>query len=289
MELLRVGPAGRERPVVRAGGRTYALEGIAGDIDGGFLATDGIRRVREALAAESLPAVQIDGERLGAPIARPGAVLCIGQNYAAHATESGSEPPAEPILFFKHPNTVIGPFDDVRIPPGADAVDWEVELGVVIGATARYLPNREAALGCIAGYVVSNDVSERDYQLMRSGGQWSKGKSSETFNPLGPALVPADEIDPQRLRIWSRVNGEQRQDSSTSDMIFDVAELVRHLSHFLVLEPGDLVNTGTPEGVALSGRFPYLAAGDLVEIGIEGLGVQRQRIVRVDETGLVRP
>lgn len=289
MELLRVGPAGRERPVVRAGGRAYSLEAIAGDIDGGFLATDGIRRVREALAAGSLPAVEIDGERLGAPIARPGAVLCIGQNYAAHAAESGSEPPAEPILFFKHPNTVIGPFDDVRIPPGAGAVDWEVELGVVIGATARYLPTREAALGCIAGYVVSNDVSERDYQLMRSGGQWSKGKSSETFNPLGPALVPADEIDPQRLRIWSRVNGEQRQDSNTSDMIFDVAELVRHLSHFLVLQPGDLVNTGTPEGVALSGRFPYLAAGDLVEIGIEGLGVQRQRIVRVDETGLVRP
>ncbi|MFC8681488.1 fumarylacetoacetate hydrolase family protein [Microbacterium ureisolvens] len=282
MELLRIGPVGRERPVVRAGGRTYSLESIAGDIDRGFFAAGGIRRVREALAAGTLAPVDIDGERIGAPIARPGAVVCIGQNYAAHAAESGSEPPTEPILFFKHPNTVVGPFDDVRIPPGARAVDWEVELGVVIGAPARYLPTREAALACVAGYVVSNDVSERDYQLVRSGGQWSKGKSSETFNPLGPVLVPADEIDPRGLRIWSRIDGEPRQDSSTADMIFDVAELVRHLSQFLVLEPGDLVNTGTPQGVALSGRFPYLAGGEVMELGIDGLGVQQQRLVPAD-------
>ena len=279
MELLRVGPAGRERPVVRAGGRTYALEGIAGDIDGGFLAADGIRRVREALAAGSLPAVEIDGERLGAPIARPGAVLCIGQNYAAHAAESGDAPPTVPILFHKHPNTIVGPFDDVLIPPGAEKVDWEVELGVVIGTTARYLASPEEALAHVAGYVVSHDVSERAFQVEQSGGQWSKGKNAETFNPLGPVLVPADEVDPQALRLWSTVNGEARQDSNTADMIFTVAQIVHHLSQYLVLEPGDLINTGTPQGVALSGRFPYLRAGDVVEIGIDGLGSQRQRLV----------
>lgn len=287
MEIMRIGPAGAERPVVRFEGATYSLGELASDIDGAFLAEGGISRVRAALADGALTRVDIDGERIGAPIARPGAVVCIGQNYAAHARESGSEPPVEPIVFFKHPNTVVGPFDDVRIPPGAVAVDWEVELGVVIGATARYLPTREAALACIAGYVVSHDVSERDYQLKRSGGQWSKGKSSETFNPVGPVLVPGDEIDPGRLRIWSRVNGDRRQDSTTSDLIFDVAELIRHLSQFMVLEPGDLVNTGTPQGVALSGRFPYLAPGDVVELGIEGLGVQRQRFVQVDPAGEV--
>jgi len=158
-------------------------------------------------------------------------------------------------------------------------VDWEVELGVVIGEQAAYLEDEQAALAVIAGYVTSHDVSERDFQIAQSGGQWSKGKSSRGFNPLGPALVPADEVDPQALRLWSRVNGEPRQDSSTADMIFTVARIVHHLSQYMVLEPGDLINTGTPQGVALSGRFPYLREGDTVEVGIDGLGAQEQTLI----------
>jgi 2,4-diketo-3-deoxy-L-fuconate hydrolase len=280
MEILRLGDAGHETPAVRENGTTYRLDGLTADIDGAFLAGGGIERVREALAAGSLPVFDgADALRVGAPIARPTAVLCIGQNYAAHAAESGDLPPESPILFYKHPNTVVGPFDDVSVPPGATKVDWEVELGVVIGRPARYLQSDEEALACIAGYVTSNDVSEREFQIGHSGGQWSKGKSAETFNPLGPALVPADEVDPQALRLWSTVNGEPRQDSSTADMVFSVARIVRHLSHYVVLEPGDLINTGTPQGVAISGRFPYLAVGDVMEIGIDGLGSQRQELV----------
>ena len=280
MRFQRLGEPGAEIPVLVDGDRRLDLRPVTADVDGAFLGGDGIERARSALAAGSLPEV-VDAAslRIGAPIARPGAVLCIGQNYAAHAAESGDAPPSVPILFFKHPNTVVGPFDDVAIPPGATTVDWEVELGVVIGRRARYLDSHEDALACIAGLVVSNDVSERDYQTKHSGGQWSKGKCAETFNPLGPELVTLDELDPQALRLWSRVNGEQRQDSTTADMIFTVAEIVRHLSHYLVLDPGDLVNTGTPQGVALSGRFPYLRAGDIMEIGIDGLGEQRQRLV----------
>jgi 2-keto-4-pentenoate hydratase/2-oxohepta-3-ene-1,7-dioic acid hydratase in catechol pathway len=222
--------------------------------------------------------------RFGPPLARPPAVLCIGQNYAAHAAESGSAPPEAPVLFFKHPNTVVGPYDDVRIPPGATTVDWEIELAVVIGRTARYLASPDEAFACIAGYTVSNDVSERTYQLEKSGGQWSKGKCCETFNPLGPYLVPAADVpDPQNLRLWSSVNGEPRQNSTTADMIFSVAHLVWDLSQHLVLSPGDIINTGTPEGVALSGRFPYLVPGDTMEVGIDGLGQQRQRLVHASK------
>jgi 2-keto-4-pentenoate hydratase/2-oxohepta-3-ene-1,7-dioic acid hydratase in catechol pathway len=198
-----------------------------------------------------------------------------------NTAESGSAAPEAPVLFFKHPNTVVGPYDDVRIPPGAATVDWEIELAIVIGRTARYLASPAEALACIAGYTVSNDVSERTYQMEESGGQWSKGKCCETFNPLGPYLVPAAEVpDPQGLRLWSSVNGEPRQDSTTADMIFSVAYLVWDLSQYLVLDPGDVINTGTPEGVALSGRFPYLVSGDTMEVGIDGLGQQRQRLVQ---------
>ncbi|MEV6342921.1 fumarylacetoacetate hydrolase family protein [Actinoplanes sp. NPDC051851] len=269
MRYLRVGPPGAERPMLYAGGLLRDLSPVTRDIDAAFLAAGGFRGDPAVL-----PAADLDGHRIGAPIARPGVVLCVGQNYAAHAAESGAAPPEEPIVFYKAPNTVVGPDDDIVIPPGAVRTDWEVELGVVIGRTARYLHNPEEALACVAGYVVSNDVSERDYQLVRSGGQWSKGKSCETFNPLGPWLVTPDEVSfPLRLRSW--VNGAPRQDSSTADMIFDVAYLIWHLSQFTVLEPGDLINTGTPEGVALSGRFPYLGAGDVVELEIDGLGRQR--------------
>jgi 2-keto-4-pentenoate hydratase/2-oxohepta-3-ene-1,7-dioic acid hydratase in catechol pathway len=185
-----------------------------------------------------------------------------------------------PVLFFKHPNTVVGPFDEVRIPRGSQKTDWEVELAVVIGRPARYLDSPDDAASCIAGYTVSNDVSERDFQVAQSGGQWSKGKCCETFNPLGPGLVPADEVaDVQALRLRSWVNGEVRQDSVTSDMIFGVHYLVWHLSQFLVLEPGDVINTGTPQGVAMSGRFPFLRTGDVMAIEIDGLGRQEQRLV----------
>ncbi|MBB2948754.1 2-keto-4-pentenoate hydratase/2-oxohepta-3-ene-1,7-dioic acid hydratase in catechol pathway [Actinoplanes lutulentus] len=271
MKYLRVGPAGQERPIAESGGRFYDLSAVTGDITGAFLAAGGVASV------EGLSEIDISGQRRGAPIARPGVVLCVGQNYAAHAAESGAEPPQTPIMFYKAPNTIVGPDDDVLIPRGSQRTDWEVELGVVIGRTARYLDSPADAAAHIAGYVLSNDVSERAFQLDQSGGQWSKGKSCETFNPLGPFLVTPDEVPgPLRLRSW--VNGAPRQDSSTADMIFGVDYLIWHLSQYTVLEPGDLINTGTPEGVALSGRFPYLAAGDVVEIEIDGLGRQRSII-----------
>ncbi len=278
MELLRFGAVGEERPYVRAAdGTVYDLSSVTAEIDGAFLASDGIARARAALEAGSLPAADVEGLRIGAPIAKPSAVVCIGQNYAAHAAESGAQPPKEPIVFFKHPNTVVGPYDEVLVPRDSNKTDWEVELAVVIGKTARYLSSDEEALACVAGYTVSNDVSERAFQLEVSGGQWSKGKCCETFNPLGPVLVPADEVgDPQDLDLKSWVNGEPRQASNTRDMIFSVATLVRDLSQYMTLDPGDIVNTGTPEGVALSGRFPYLAPGDTVECEIQGLGRQKQ-------------
>jgi 2,4-diketo-3-deoxy-L-fuconate hydrolase len=280
IEFQRRGAVGNEIPVLIVDGQVFDLRSMTHDIDSAFLSSDGLNRAISAHAAGDLALLKgAETMRVGAPIARPAAVLCIGQNYAAHAAESGSAPPDVPILFFKHPNTVIGAYDDVAIPPGATQVDWEIELGVVIGRQARYLSSPESALEYVAGYVTSNDVSERDFQVAQSGGQWSKGKCAETFNPLGPSLIPAQGIDPQSLRLWSRVNGEPRQDSSTADMIFSVAHIVHHLSQYLVLEPGDLINTGTPEGVALSGRFPYLAAGDVMEVGIEGLGAQRQKLV----------
>ncbi|MFL9657085.1 fumarylacetoacetate hydrolase family protein [Streptomyces sp. PB17] len=280
MKLARLGDPGRERPaVIDDRGTTRDLSPLTPDIDGAFLAADGIARTRQALAEDTLPVLEAEGLRFGPPVARPGAVVCIGQNYAAHAAESGSEPPTRPIIFLKPPNTVIGPHDDVEIPRNSTKTDWEVELAVVIGRTARYLDSPEHALDHVAGYAVSNDVSERDFQLEHSGGQWSKGKSCATFNPLGPYLVPADEVpDAQNLRLRSFVNGEPRQDSSTADMIFSVAQLVHDLSQYMVLDPGDVINTGTPQGVALSGRFPYLKAGDLMEIEIEGLGRQRQTL-----------
>jgi 2-keto-4-pentenoate hydratase/2-oxohepta-3-ene-1,7-dioic acid hydratase in catechol pathway len=279
VRLMRVGEVGAETPVAwLAEDRVYDLRPVTADIDGAFLGSDRYAEALDACRAGTLPTVDISGRRIGAPIARPQAVLCIGLNYAAHAAESGSAPPAVPILFYKAPNTIVGPDDDVLLPRGTAKVDWEVELGVVIGRRARYLGSAAEALDYVAGYVVSNDVSERDFQLAQSGGQWSKGKSCETFNPLGPWLVPASEVpDPQALWLRSYVNGEARQDSTTADMVFGVAELIWHLSQFTVLEPGDLLNTGTPQGVAMSGRFPYLNDGDVMELEIEGLGRQRNR------------
>ncbi len=278
MEFLRVGSAGSERPVVRSAGRHYDLRRLTDDIDGSFFSTDGIDRTRRALLAEELAATDVGGERVGAPVARPHAIWCIGMNYVAHAAESGSLPPTVPVLFFKTPNTVVGPFDDVLIPRGSEKTDWEVELAVVIGRRTRYLDSPADAPEYIAGYTVSNDVSERAFQLEQSGGQWSKGKCCETFNPLGPVLVPQEELDSTDLRLRSFVNGEPRQDSSTADLIFDVNFLIWHLSQVAVLEPGDIVNTGTPQGVALSGRFPYLKSGDVVTVEIDGIGAATQRV-----------
>jgi 2,4-diketo-3-deoxy-L-fuconate hydrolase len=280
MELMRLGEPGKEIPVATENGKFFDLRPITDDIDGAFLAGDGIAKARAAIAS-GLP--ELEGAtslRIGAPVAKPGAVLCIGQNYAAHAAESGDAPPTIPILFFKHPNTVVGPYDEVIIPPGAEKVDWEVELAVIIGKRASYLSSPDEALDYVAGYAVSNDVSERAYQVEHSGGQWSKGKCCATFNPLGPTLVPAEEVgNPQQLRLRSAVNGETRQDSNSSDMIFNVAHIIWHLSQYLVLDPGDVINTGTPQGVALSGRFPYLQEGDRMEIVIEKLGAQEQKLV----------
>ena len=282
MHLLRVGERGRERPIVGDNGNYYSLDSVVGDddINGAFFATGGIDRVRDALAAGNIEPIDIAGLRVGAPVARPGAVICIGQNYAAHAAESGAQPPTEPVIFFKHPNTVVGPFDDVVIPRGSTKTDWEVELAVVIGRECRYLASPADALAHVAACMIANDVSERSYQLEKSGGQWSKGKSCQTFNPFGPWLVPTEDLgDLQRLGLRSFVNDEPRQSSTTADMIFSVAELVWDLSQYLVLEPGDVINTGTPEGVALSGRFPYLSPGDVVRLEIDGLGSQRQTMV----------
>jgi 2-keto-4-pentenoate hydratase/2-oxohepta-3-ene-1,7-dioic acid hydratase in catechol pathway len=270
MKYMRVGPVGAERPVAYADGRYFDLSGVTDDINGRFLASGGIAMVA------GLSEIDIAGQRIGAPIARPGVVLCVGQNYAAHAAESGAAAPELPIIFYKAPNTVVGPYDDVLVPRGSTRTDWEVELAVVIGRTARYLDSPEVALQYVAGFAVSNDVSERDFQLTVSGGQWSKGKSCETFNPLGPWLATVDDVgDLAALGLRSWVNGEPRQDSSSADMIFDVSYLIWHLSQYTVLEPGDVINTGTPQGVALSGRFPYLAPGDVMEVEIDGLGRQR--------------
>jgi 2-keto-4-pentenoate hydratase/2-oxohepta-3-ene-1,7-dioic acid hydratase in catechol pathway len=285
MKLMRIGEPGAERPVLRTDdGRHLDLSGVTGDIDGEFLRGDGTAAVRRAYRAGELPEVDVSGQRIGAPVARPGVVLCLGLNYAAHAAESGVAPPAEPVVFYKAPNTVVGPYDGLRIPPGSTRTDWEVELAAVIGTPARYLDSPAAGLACVAGYATSNDVSERELQLERSGGQWSKGKSCETFNPLGPWLVTADEVgDPQRLPLRSWVNGVPRQHSTTRDMIFAVGWTIWHLSQVTVLEPGDIINTGTPPGVAFSGRFPYLSAGDAVEVEVVGLG--RQRTVCEDAPG----
>ena len=282
LRFLRIGEAGAERPAaLDDDGVLWDLSPLTPDIDGEFLASGGLDAAAEAVSAGGLPIIDdpADGTglRIGAPVSRPQAVICIGMNYAAHAAESGSQPPTRTVIFFKHPNTVVGPFDEVLIPPGSTKTDWEVELAVVIGVRARYLSSPAEALAHVAGFAVSNDVSEREYQIEISGGQWSKGKSSETFNPLGPWMVRPSEIgDGSGLRLRSFVNGKARQDSSTSDLIFNVARVVYELSQYMVLEPGDLINTGTPQGVALSGRFPYLRPGDVVECEVDGLGRQRQ-------------
>ncbi|WP_149829186.1 fumarylacetoacetate hydrolase family protein [Streptomyces tailanensis] len=283
MYLMRIGAPGAEQPVARIDDETYVdLSDVVTDFDEAFFGTGGIDRVRPVVA-ERVAAGQVSrfaGERVGAPIARPHQILCIGLNYRDHAAESGMPVPEEPILFTKSPNTLIGPHDDVRIPRGSTKTDWEVELGIVIGRRTSYLDSVEEARDTIAGYVVVNDVSERSFQLER-GGQWAKGKSAETFNPAGPWLATTDEIDDVRaLDMWLDVNGVRRQTGNTKTMIFDPYFIVHYLSQFLVLEPGDLINTGTPPGVGMGLTPPtYLQPGDVMELGIGQLGTQRQHVL----------
>lgn len=275
MRLMRLGHPGNEIPVVERNGRHLDLRSVTDDIDAAFLAGGGLGRVAAMVHGGSLPELpNADGLRVGSPIAAPGKIVCIGLNYRDHAAETGAAIPTEPVVFMKDPSTIVGPDDTVLVPRRSVKTDWEVELGVVIGREARYLESPDAAAAVIAGYVLSHDVSEREFQLER-GGQWDKGKSCETFNPLGPVLVTADEVgDPQSLglRLW--VNGDLKQSGSTSDMIFGVHFVIWYLSQFMVLRPGDLINTGTPAGVALGQPEPkpYLRADDVVALEIDGLG-----------------
>ncbi len=280
---MRIGPPGEETPVARVDDDTYVdLSDVVADIDATFFAAGGVDRVRPIVAArvEAGQVTAFAGERVGAPIARPHQILGIGLNYRDHAVEAGLPVPGEPMLFTKSPNSLVGPDDDVRMPRGATKLDHEVELGVVIGRRTSYLGSVEEARDAIAGFTVVNDVSERAFQMER-GGQFAKGKSAETFNPAGPWLVTPDEVDDVTdLALWLDVNGERRQAGTTAAMVFDPYVIVHHLSQFLVLEPGDLIDTGTPAGVGMGADPPrWLQPGDVVELGVAGLGRQRQRVV----------
>ncbi len=281
MKLLRYGPAGAEKPAVDAGtGTILDATPVTKDFDVDFFSTGGLDRLRDAVQRGSLPSISIDGQRLGSPLKRAGKIICIGLNYRNHAAESGMPIPTEPIIFMKAPNCMVGPNDDVAIPHNSKKTDWEVELAIVIGSEARYLAGPDDALGCVAGYAISNDVSEREFQMER-GSQWDKGKSCETFNPFGPWIATTDEIpDPQALDMWLDVDGRREQTGHTSDMIFGVAHIVWYVSQFMVLEPGDVINTGTPAGVGAGCKPPrFLIAGQEIRIHIEGLGEQRSRTV----------
>jgi 2-keto-4-pentenoate hydratase/2-oxohepta-3-ene-1,7-dioic acid hydratase in catechol pathway len=283
MKLMRIGPLGHEKTAVLVGDDTYVdVSDIETTYGEEFFASGRIADLRGVvLERTALGLVHAIGDqRIGSPIARPHQVVCIGLNYRDHAEETGQAIPEEPILFTKPPNTVIGPHDTVHIPRGSVKTDWEVELGIVIGARCRYLADEAEAAQHIAGYVLVNDVSERAFQMER-GGQWSKGKSAETFNPTGPYLVTPDEIDDVLgLSMWLDVNGVRRQDGSTATMLFSPTYLVHYLSQFMVLEPGDLIDTGTPPGVGLGMKPPtYLVPGDVVELGITSLGTQRQQFI----------
>ncbi|MDX1742982.1 MAG: fumarylacetoacetate hydrolase family protein [Ruegeria sp.] len=279
MKLLRYGPVGEEKPGVLDENNTIRdLSGVVDDISGIVLSDEGLAQLR-VLDPGSLPVVE-GNPRIGACVGNVGKFVCIGLNYADHAAESGLDLPAEPVVFFKATSAIIGPNDTVEIPRGSVKTDWEVELGVVIGKHTKYVGEADA-LEHVAGYCVINDLSERDFQLHRSG-QWVKGKSADTFGPIGPWLVTRDEVaDPQDLPMYLEVNGHRYQDGSTNTMHFSVAKVISHLSQFMSLQPGDVISTGTPPGVGM-GQNPqtYLKPGDLMELGIQGLGVQRLNVVQ---------
>lgn len=281
MKLVRFGNSGEEKPgVLLADGRRVDCSGAFADWNSAFFRDNGLAKLAELLEREGdrLPLAAEDA-RWGSPVARPGKILCVGLNYIDHARESGVEPPPEPILFSKATSSLVGPNDAVLIPRGSEKTDWEVELAVIIGSEARYLESEKAAKACVAGFTIANDVSERAYQLERSG-QWVKGKSCDTFCPLGPFLATAEEgIDPGQLELALDVNGEARQRGHTSKMIFGVYEVARYASHFMTLEPGDVICTGTPPGVGMGMKPPvYLKEGDVMELSIQGLGMQRQAV-----------
>jgi 2,4-diketo-3-deoxy-L-fuconate hydrolase len=277
MKLVRFGNSGAEKPgLVDGSGQIRDLTGHVADIGGATLGKDTLDRLR-ALDPSSLPLAPA-GVRLGAPVARPWSFIAVGLNYADHARETGQEIPSEPILFNKLGNSICGPNDDVIYPKNADRMDWELEFAFVIGKRARYVEEKDA-MDFVAGYAICNDVSERRFQMKRNG-QWMKGKCAETFGPLGPWLVTTDEIDPSNLAMELKINGETRQKGSTSTMIFSVPYLVAYITQFCVLEPGDVVTTGTPPGVGSGMKPPqYLKAGDVMELTIEGLGTQRQTVI----------
>lgn len=282
MRLIRLGVAGAEKPGVLVDDHHYLdVSDLVSDFDEAFFASGRLATLGAEIAGrEPRP---IGGQRFGAPIARPHQILCIGLNYSDHAAESGMAVPSEPILFTKSPNTLQGPNDDVVIPPGSTKTDWEVELGIVIGRRAYRLADEAEAETAIAGYTLVNDVSEREWQLER-GGQWAKGKSAPTFNPAGPWLATPDElVDVRALDMSLDIDGQRRQTGSTATMIFGPAFIVHYLSQFMQLEPGDLINTGTPPGVGMGMTPPtYLRGGELIELSITGLGVQRQRVVAAE-------
>ncbi|WP_355582204.1 fumarylacetoacetate hydrolase family protein [Xanthomonas cannabis] len=278
MKLVRVGAEGHERPgLIDSEGRIRDLSGVIDDVAGEHITNAGLEKLR-ALDVTTLPLIEGE-QRYGAAVGRTGKFICVGLNYADHAAESGMEVPKMPILFMKATTAVCGPNDTVIIPRGSVKSDWEVELGVVIGDVARDVSVDEA-LNHVAGYAVINDLSEREFQL-EHGGQWVKGKSADTFGPIGPWLVTRDEIaDPQNLSMWLEVNGHRYQNGSTRTMVFGVAELVSHISRYMTLMPGDVISTGTPPGVGLGQKPPvYLKPGDVMELEIEGLGRQRQPVV----------
>ncbi|HQS09470.1 MAG TPA: fumarylacetoacetate hydrolase family protein [Xanthobacteraceae bacterium] len=278
MKLVRFGEKGREKPgLIDSTGKIRDISSLVQDISGDVLTPEGLARIRAA-DPQAFPLAP-EGVRLGSCVARPGNFVAVGLNFADHAEETGNPIPAEPVLFNKAPNCVVGPNDEVMIPKGSTKLDWEVELLIVIGARARYVEKQDA-LKHVAGYAVCNDVSERAFQIER-GGQWTKGKGSETFGPIGPWLVTSDEMsDTSDLAMWLEVNGEKVQNGSTRTMIFDPAYLVSYISQFMVLDPGDIITTGTPPGVGLGMKPPrYLKAGDVMKVGIAGLGEQRQTVV----------
>lgn len=278
MKLIRFGAIGHEKPGVQlANGTKIDVSGFGSDYNEEFFGNGGINKLSEWLDNNQNQCTKIGSEvRLGVPLVRPSKIVCVGLNYAKHAAESGMEVPEEPVLFFKATSALVGPNDDIIIPKGSEKTDWEVELAIVIGAKASYVEETDA-LDHVAGYVLHNDVSERAFQLERSG-QWVKGKSCDSFAPVGPFIATKDEIaDPNNLDLWLKLNGEMMQDSNTSDFIFNIQQVVSHISQFMTLLPGDIISTGTPFGVGLGLTPPkYLKAGDVVELGIEGLGVSKQ-------------
>ncbi|TRX51897.1 fumarylacetoacetate hydrolase family protein [Fulvivirga sp. M361] len=282
MKLIRYGEPGKEKPGVEVEGTRYDVSHLVSDYGEEFFANDGIEKLRSTFDASS--ATKIDRNvRLGEPVKKPGKIICIGLNYRKHAAESGMSEPTEPVVFFKATSSIIGPNDIIIIPKNSKKTDWEVELGVVIGKRANYIKEEEA-LDYVAGYVLHNDVSEREFQIER-GGQWVKGKSCDTFAPLGPYLVTKDEVaDPNNMRLWLTLNGKKMQDGSTNDFIFNVQYVIAYLSQFMSLMPGDIISTGTPEGVGFGQRPPfYLKDGDVIELGIDGLGSAKQHVKAYSE------